>query len=294
MRMVPEAGGGPTKSHDAQNPVRMGNTPEMSLDRGARYPAPPWEVDHVRIAVLILVLAPFGFGLAACRSNIERQSAEAFTHRPGTRTARTFHYLLYRPPGHAAEAAKGFKWPLLVYLPGFVSFGDDVGRLADGDPPEEIERGRDFPMVVITPMTPTLLERWSPRALIALIDDAIARYDVDPARVYISGVSFGGSAVWDVIKAYPERIAAAVPVCGWSGTGGMAQASQVPVWAFHGALDLFVPPPLHKRAADAHRAAGGETRWTSVPGSMHWIWVQTYRREDIYAWMLSHRKSAGR
>ncbi len=246
----------------------------------------------MRLAVLGLVLASLLLGLVGCRSNIVRQSAEAFTHRPGTRGARTFHYLLYRPPAHGAQAAPVRKWPLLLYLPGFVSFGDDVHRLADGDPPEEIERGRDFPMVVITPMTPTFLERWSPRMLIALIDDAIARYDVDPTRVYLSGVSFGGAAVWDVIKAYPDRIAAAVPVCGWSGTGGMQQASKVPVWAFHGSLDLFVPPPLHKQAARAHRAAGGETRWTSIPGAMHWIWSETYRREDVYAWMLSHQKAA--
>lgn len=247
---------------------------------------------RVEIRDLGLLVAACALLLTGCARTrpICRQTPGAYTHPCGA-GARTFHYLLYRPPGHGAPRPDGSRWPLLVYLPGASTHGADVRAIPDGDPADEIERGRDLPMVVLSAMTPSMGEAWSPEVVIGLVDHAIAAYDVDPQRVYLTGVCVGGTGVWDTIKAYPERIAAAAPLCAWGSTCGIESAAEVPVWAFHGSLDIFTFAFRHKRLVDAHRAAGGETCWTAYPRSMHWIWAQTYARDDLYAWLLAQRKA---
>ena len=236
-------------------------------------------------AVLLLLAGAWLVGCQAPKP-ICRHAAGRYEHPCGAQT-RTFHYLVYTPPGYGEPRRE--KWPLLVYLPGASTYGADVRKIPDGDPPDEIERGRDLPMVVLSVMTPGMWERWDPAAVAGVIDHAIATYDVDPRRVYLTGVCVGGTGVWDTIKAYPDRVAAAVPLCAYGSVRGMERAAEVPVWAFHGTYDVFIPMHRQKRLVDAHRCAGGSTRWTTLP-AMHWIWSSVYCRDDVYAWMLKQRK----
>ena len=94
----------------------------------------------------------------------------------------------------------------------------------------------------------------------------------------ITGVSMGGSGVWDLASRLPGRFAAIAPVCGEIGPPGVpasahdasrsAQASSVyaqvarkiagtPVWIFHGADDPVVPAAAPRRMEAALKAAGG-------------------------------------
>jgi predicted peptidase len=245
--------------------------------------------------LLTVVLLTSATTLTACRSCVERQETGQYKH-PLSCAGRTrdYTYLVYKPPGFEAPENADRRWPLLVYLTGFLTSGHDVTRLPDGDPPEEIEKGRDFPMVVLSPMTPTFGERWSPALVMGLVDEAIARYRVDPYRVYLTGVSTGANGVWSTAISYPERIAAILPVCGWGSPHGVERMKDVPVWAFHGGLDFVVWPPFHKRMVRAHQAAGGTARWTTVPWRCHNIWSGVYCRQDIYDWLLAQSKSASR
>jgi len=233
-----------------------------------------------------VILAPLLL-LAACRSEIRRHEEDPVEVRCNCgRSSRTFTTIVYEPPGFDDPARADERWPLLLYLPGTLTFGHDIHRLASGDPPEEIEKGRDFPMVVITAMATHYLERWHPRTILALIDHAIETYRVDPDRVYLTGVSIGGLAVWDTAIMYPERIAAIAPVASWGHPLGIERMVDVPVWAFHGAVDFAIPMGLHRLMIEDLRKAGGNPRWTVYPDGFHWIWERTYAREDLYAWML--------
>ncbi len=245
----------------------------------------------MRIGLGALAIASL-VALAGCRTlPPDRHARHVYRTRCSCATEpRTYEYLVHLPDGYEAGGQAATRWPLLVYLPGMFASGREKARPIRGGPPTEIEDGRDLPMIVLTPMTPTFLERWSPDLVVALIDHAIRAWHVDPARVYLTGVSIGGCGVWDVAQAYPERIAAAVPVAAWGSPRGIDRMVDVPVWAFHGGLDFVVPCALHARMVRAHRAAGGHARWTVLPGGFHWIWDDVYARDDLYRWLLAQRK----
>lgn len=238
--------------------------------------------------MLRLLLPLLLLGLVGCaQPPLRRQfAAVAEVTAVGGSKSRSFHYLVSLPTGYESEESRN--WPLLLYLPGILSVGTDPGILTRGGPPYEIEMGREIPMVVLSPMTPAVFEAWTPHKIISLVDHAIERYRVDPSRVYLTGLSLGGAAVWDAARAYPDRFAAVAPVCGYGDPRGIERMVDVPVWAFHGGIDFAVLPPLHARMVNALRAAGGRPRWTLIPWGFHWIWDQVYRTDALYDWMLEH------
>ena len=68
------------------------------------------------------------------------------------------------------------------------------------------------PCFVLAPQTTI---RWVDDALVnvkAIVDDLIANYNVDASRIYCIGCSMGGSGTRNLAQAYPEMLAAAVPI----------------------------------------------------------------------------------
>ena len=78
----------------------------------------------------------------------------------------------------------------------------------------------------------------------ALIDDLVASQCVDPKRVFATGFSMGGGMTNVLACRLADRFAAVAPVAAnhgetWGGT--CAPSRPVPVMAFHGTLDTFLP-----------------------------------------------------
>ena len=130
---------------------------------------------------------------------------------------------------------------------------------------------------------------------------AMAHYDVDPSRVYITGLSCGAIGSWGYLGAHTnERVAAAVLIAG-DGHDAYSQAGcalgKVPIWAFHGDADTTVLPsgsvdPINALDACTNPAAV-DAKLTLYPGVGHNSWDQTYNLSsgnDIYAWMLGYTK----
>ena len=242
--------------------------------------------------MLLLALAPAASAqtetLAYDGGHTERAAGEALVALPEG----------YDPSpdsGQAADAER--RWPLLVFLHGAGERGDDLERVAAHGPVKERRAGRDLPLasptsrfVVVAPQVPEG-GRWTVGRVVAALDDALARYRVDPDRVYLTGLSMGGYGTWEAIEAVPDRIAAAVPVCGGGNRLGIGAARAVPVWAFHGAMDAVVPVGASVEMVRALRAAGGAVRFTVYPDAGHDAWTETYANPEVYEWLLSHRLS---
>lgn len=76
---------------------------------------------------------------------------------------------------------------------------------------------------------------------VALIDELVGSWCVDPARVYVTGMSNGGFFTARLVCELSDRIAGAVSVAGMFHPDGCAPARPVPYLAFHGTADDFVP-----------------------------------------------------
>jgi predicted peptidase len=198
-------------------------------------------------------------------------------------------YLLYLPPGYQS---KGHKWPLILFLHGAGERGDDLQLVKKHGPPKIVESKPDLPFIVVSPQCPAG-DWWTDKVevLINLLDDIVARYDVDPERVYLTGLSMGGYGTWALASAYPDRFAAIAPICGGGKRFMAARLKDVPVWAFHGAKDNVVPLRESEEMINAIKNRGGDARLTVYPDAGHDSWTASYDNQQLYDWFLSHRRS---
>ncbi len=206
------------------------------------------------------------------------------------------NYLLFLPKDYQAHSGK--RWPLLLFLHGAGERGTDVWKVATHGPPKYVKDHPEFPFIVASPQCPDG-QVWSREVLLGLLDDLLAGYDIDKARVYLTGLSMGGYGTWDLGLAYPERFAAIVPICGGGERIGVllatperAQALKtLGVWAFHGGKDPVVPPDESQRMVDLLKRAGvQEVKLTVYPEAQHDSWTETYRNPELYQWLLKHQR----
>lgn len=123
-----------------------------------------------------------------------------------------------------------------------------------------------------------------------VVDQIIENFSVDTRRIYITGMSMGGFGTWDAIARWPERFAAAVPVCGGGDPTTAEQIADIPIWATHGADDPTVSPEMSREMINALRKEGAKPGYTEYPGVGHFSWLQTYTDENVMAWLFSQRK----
>ena len=124
---------------------------------------------------------------------------------------------------------------------------------------------------------------------IQLLDKVLKEYPIDPARIYVTGVSMGGFGTWDLLARFPTRFAAAVPICGGGDESTAAKIKHVPIWAFHGALDHTVPPEKSRSMIQALQRAGGLPGYTEYPDIEHNSWVWAYRDPHLMVWLFKQK-----
>ncbi len=203
----------------------------------------------------------------------------------------------------------GKTYPLVLFLHGSGERGsDNTAQLRHGVMPIlKAAENLGQPCFLIAPQCPE--DRWwSPidpegkrlsaagrpnemlDPIIALINDTLSKYPVDPDRLYVTGISMGGFGVWDLLGRMPGKIAAAVPICGGGDPSLAARFKDVPIHAFHGELDSAVPVAATREMIAALEKAGGKPKVTIYPGVDHVCWVQVYDDPELYRWIFAQRK----
>jgi acetyl esterase/lipase len=127
-------------------------------------------------------------------------------------------------------------------------------------------------------------------SLQAFIEDIVRQYHIDPHRVYLTGLSMGGYGTWDLAVQYPGYYAAVAPLCGGGNPALAYRLRDLPVWAFHGALDATVPVVRTQEMIDAIRQAGGDPLMTIYPNLGHDVWTVTYANPSLYDWLFAQSR----
>jgi predicted peptidase len=247
------------------------------------------------------------------------------------------NYRLYTP-----EKRKGEKYPLVLVLHGAGEAGDcntshiiaNIAVAAWAMPEVQMKH----PAYVLAPQAPKSIyvngRFWADRAnesrTIALIEYLLANKPIDPARVYVSGLSMGGYGTWNMIADNPDIFAAAMPVCGFFGfekghfgpnrpDGGnpkpilpaplvydadelkelLAPAKDLPIRIFHSADDDLVDVKNSRTAFEVLASLGADVAYTEYPaefsgivssGNPHYIGEVVYTDMNNIDWLFSNVK----
>ncbi len=129
------------------------------------------------------------------------------------------------------------------------------------------------------------------RAALEILDSTLERYNIDRNRVYVTGLSMGGYATWDVLMRFPDRFAAAIPICGGADTTKAALLKNIPIWTFHGDADQTVPVSGTRQMIAAIRQAGGTPLYTEYPGVDHGSWGPALREPELAGWLFAQKRT---
>lgn len=220
-----------------------------------------------------------------------------------------YSYLVSSPVTSGAEP--GHRWPLILFLHGVSERGSLVTAVARQALPRLLDPSNPVPLtpvetevsrqiaehfIVVAPQCPQY-EVWNEDEIVRLLDHLAEQFHVDPARVYLTGLSMGGFGAWALALRQPQRFAALVPICGGGRIADIAAAAKenpdalrrMGVWAFHGAKDRVVPLEESERMIDALRRAGvADVKFTIYPEGEHDAWTATYANPELYRWLLHH------
>jgi predicted peptidase len=222
-----------------------------------------------------------------------QQTAQVFSRK---RPAARLKYLLFLPDGYSAKSRR--RWPLMLFLHGSGERGADLRMVMKHGPPRLVAHRPDFPFIVVSPQCPAQ-RIWDTATLLALLDHVTKKLRVDRRRVYLTGMSMGGFATWDLAVTEPRRFAAIAPICGggavlpvYLATPAKEKALRtLPVWAFHGARDELVSVSESERMIGALRRAGAtDLRLTIYPDAGHDSWTETYDNPKLYEWLLARAR----
>ncbi|MDB4113574.1 prolyl oligopeptidase family serine peptidase [Flavobacteriaceae bacterium] len=127
--------------------------------------------------------------------------------------------------------------------------------------------------------------------VVKLMDDFTQRKDVDPNKVFVSGLSMGGMGTFVILNLRPEMFAAATPICGDGDPSLVSNYSKkVPVWIFHGSDDTVVSPKKSLKMAKAIIENGGSPKITFYENVGHDSWNNAFAEKDFLKWIHSKSK----
>ena len=203
-----------------------------------------------------------------------------------------FGYMVYVPEKRQA----GEKLPLVVFLHGAGERGDDTSRVAVHGPMKRIQNGWRPDFICVAPQCPENCHWTDKTEKLKIFIDLIAeKYGADTNRIYITGLSMGGFGTWAMLSRWSTFFAAAVPVCGGGSPWTAGEFYQVPIWAFHGDADDTVNVSYSRdmvSAVNDHSSCPdfAGAKLTEYPGVGHDSWTATYDNDEMWAWLLSHKK----
>lgn len=198
------------------------------------------------------------------------------------------------PKTYDPNANDGKKYPMLVFFHGL----GETGTIYDNEY-QLYHGGDDFAAAVDDGSYDGYIlcmqsqGFWGPgqyQYITEIIDYMVANNKLDPFRVSDNGLSAGGQATWEMMFAYPNYIAACVPMSavsiGYKNDSDVNEAKFTPIWLFQGGKDGSPAPSTAQQVRDAFLAAGGDFTYTEYPDLGHGVWDRVWQEPDFYPYLL--------
>ncbi len=258
------------------------------------------------LAGLIAVVTLISTALAGdYQELVERMDKRVYRDAAGA----SLPYRLFVP----AKYDRQQKYPLIIFLHGAGERGaDNTRQLVHTQVLRFIsdEVQAEHPCFLIAPQCPAG-EKWMEvdwrknpvpplpeqpslpmRLTLELLDALQKEFSIDADRIYVTGLSMGGYGTYDLVLRRPDRIAAAVPVCGGVDVAQAKRVAHIPFWIFHGGADGVVRVDFSRNMVEALKAAGASPRYTEYPGVGHNSWSKAYLEPELVEWLFGQRRRA--
>ena len=187
-------------------------------------------------------------------------------------------------------------YPLLIFLHGIDERGtDNQQQLKWGASLFQSDSvSRDFPAFVVFPQCPES-EKWyypsMQEKLKELIDHLVSTNAINPKRIYLEGLSMGGTGTYEMVALYPDLFAAAVAIAGAGDSTKATEMAKVDWKIYGGMKDTRIPGELSKEIAEALRKAGANVSLKLYPDADHKeTWVYAFAEPDFVLWVFEKSK----
>ena len=199
------------------------------------------------------------------------------------------------------------KHPLVIFLHGAGERGNDnEAQLFHGSTLfTDKYNSKEYPCFVVFPQCPKY-KRWVEvdwtadshqmpiestdllRSLMELTEVLKKTYAIDSNRIYVMGLSMGGFGTWDLISRFPDKFAAAIPICGGGDENMAERLVDIPLWAFHGDRDRIVKTLRTRNMIEAINGLGGKAKYTEYTETGHLCWSKAFVETELLDWLFSH------
>ncbi|MDP5228978.1 MAG: prolyl oligopeptidase family serine peptidase [Cellulophaga sp.] len=195
-------------------------------------------------------------------------------------------YFLYFPKDYETTTKK---YGILLFLHGSGDIPTDKNQKIL--PPKALTDGTEFPFLVLAPQLLAPRKMWNTKAIKQLLDTVVKNNRIDKNKIYLSGLSRGGAAAWNLAIEYPNTFAALAVVCGMAPTPYASwMDKELPIWVFHGEEDTSIPVSESEEMVAKLKSLGYDVKFTKYKGLGHEIWDVVYSNPELYKWLDKQEK----
>ncbi|HOZ75367.1 MAG TPA: prolyl oligopeptidase family serine peptidase [Flavobacterium sp.] len=195
--------------------------------------------------------------------------------------------------GYALHIPKNTKEKkaLIIFLHGDGEKGTNLEKVKIHGPFKYLKT-HPIDAYVLAPQCPEH-ELWNAEMIYQLVVKIQREYPIDAHRIYLTGLSSGGWATWNLALAHPDLFAAIVPISSFVDLvqlDDICKIKAIPTRIYHGLLDDVVPldyaASIYKNLKNCNPNIG----LTIFDDAGHDSWSRVYDNAEIYDWMLKQTK----
>ena len=127
------------------------------------------------------------------------------------------------------------------------------------------------------------------RQAMELVDKISEEESIDEDRIHLTGLSMGGMGTFEAVHRYPDRFAAALPICGGGDTESYKKV-KTPFWVFHGDADAVVDVAYSRAMVARLEDLKVKVRYTEYPAVNHNSWDSAFAEPAFLKWMFSQKR----
>jgi len=208
-------------------------------------------------------------------------------------------YGLYIPPHFKNERGP---FPLIVYLHGYgdrtpdrflkIGLPGSIKARIDKRTLDETMSEAPFNFIAFFPVDPSgtwTADSFEVGLVMQSLDEVIRRHNIDPSRIYLTGLSSGGAGVWRLAQSYPDKWAAVAPLSSIASPDPM-KVRHIPMRIFHGAKDEKAPVAEVRTLVQKLREVGAKMEYFEYPDEGHVFPRRVYDTDELFDWFALQKK----